>query len=131
MTNSTTATVETLTAEVRVLMVGSRQVTLSVYGQLDEVGPEDIEPFGRVNPRDARSVPVAPRLAAQQEQDRRGTRRPQAEASHGDRGHPTGHGHRPVGAGLGGGGVSDVIDDNAVPSDAFEGRCGGRGGLCC
>lgn len=32
----TTATVETLTAEVRVLMVGNRQVTLSVYKQLDE-----------------------------------------------------------------------------------------------
>jgi hypothetical protein len=31
------AKVEVLTAEVRVLMVGSRQVTLSVYSQLDEV----------------------------------------------------------------------------------------------
>ena len=40
MTNTTTATVETLTAEVRVLMVGSRQVTLSVYNQLDM--PENI-----------------------------------------------------------------------------------------
>ena len=53
MSNSTTATVETLTAEVRVLMVGSRQVTLSVYNQLDEVPYADIEPFGRVRPRDA------------------------------------------------------------------------------
>jgi hypothetical protein len=42
------AEVQTLTAEVRVLMVGNRQVTLSVYRQLDEVKPEDIEPFGRV-----------------------------------------------------------------------------------
>lgn len=49
----TTATVETLTAEVRVLMVGSRQVTLSVYGQLDEVKQNEIEPFGRVSPKDA------------------------------------------------------------------------------
>jgi hypothetical protein len=47
------ATVEVLTAEVRVLMVGSRQVTLSVYGQLDKVSPDQIRPFGRVAPRDA------------------------------------------------------------------------------
>lgn len=52
MTNSTTATVETLTAEVRVLMVGSRQVTLGVFGQLDEVEYGQIEPFGRVRPKD-------------------------------------------------------------------------------
>lgn len=44
-----TATVETLTAEVRVLMVGNRQVTLSVYRQLDKVDLMEIEPFGRVN----------------------------------------------------------------------------------
>jgi hypothetical protein len=43
-----TATVETLTADVRVLMVGSRQVTLSVYRQLDSVAPRDFEVFGRV-----------------------------------------------------------------------------------
>jgi hypothetical protein len=42
------ATVEVLTAEVRVLMVGSRQVTLSVAKQLDQVDPDDIEPFGRI-----------------------------------------------------------------------------------
>jgi hypothetical protein len=48
MTAQTTAHVEVLTAEVRVLMVGSRQVTLSVYRQLDPVEPEAIEPFGRV-----------------------------------------------------------------------------------
>jgi len=43
-----TATVEALSAEVRVLMVGSRQVTLSVYRQLDRVPDDEIEPFGRV-----------------------------------------------------------------------------------
>ncbi len=48
MTATTTAHVEVLTAEVRVLMVGSRQVTLSVFRQLDHVRPGHIEPFGRV-----------------------------------------------------------------------------------
>ena len=48
MTTIETATVEVLTAEVRVLQVGRRQVTLSVFRQLDFVGPGDIEPFGRV-----------------------------------------------------------------------------------
>lgn len=43
-----TATVEVLTAEVRVLMVGHRQVTLSVFRQLDRVYPPAIEAFGRV-----------------------------------------------------------------------------------
>jgi len=43
-----TATVETITAQVRVLMVGSRQVTLSVARQLDSVEPAEIDPFGRV-----------------------------------------------------------------------------------
>lgn len=43
-----TATVETLTAEVRVLMVGNRQITLSVARQLDEISLDQIEPFGRV-----------------------------------------------------------------------------------
>lgn len=42
------ARVEVLRAEVRVLMVGSRQVTLSVARQLDTVEPRKIEPFGRV-----------------------------------------------------------------------------------
>lgn len=46
------ATVETLTAEVRVLMVGSRQVTMSVYNQLDVMPHTCIEPFGRVNPKE-------------------------------------------------------------------------------
>ena len=48
-----TATVETLTAEVRVLMVGNRQITLSVAKQLDRMDPYEyptdaFEPFGRV-----------------------------------------------------------------------------------
>lgn len=54
MSGSKTATVEALAAEVRVLMVGSRQVTLSVYNQLDVVPPDGIEPFGRVSPKGAR-----------------------------------------------------------------------------
>lgn len=45
---SSTATIETLTAEVRVLMVGNRQVTLSVARQLDRAPLEEVEPFGRV-----------------------------------------------------------------------------------
>lgn len=50
---SNSATVETLTAEVLVLMVGNRQVTLSVYRQLDSVPKtaseiEHFEAFGRV-----------------------------------------------------------------------------------
>ena len=48
MSNQHTAKVEVLTAEVRALMVGSRQVTLSVYRQLDDVSWSEIEPFGRV-----------------------------------------------------------------------------------
>ena len=47
--NAKQATVELLTAEVRVLMVGSRQVTMSVFNQLDVVHPDCVEPFGRVN----------------------------------------------------------------------------------
>jgi hypothetical protein len=42
------AKIEVLRAEVRVLVVGSRQVTLSVARQLDVVEPRKIEPFGRV-----------------------------------------------------------------------------------
>jgi hypothetical protein len=48
MSGKSTATVETLTAEVRVLMVGSRQVTLSVVRQLDIAKPDQIMPCGRV-----------------------------------------------------------------------------------
>jgi hypothetical protein len=42
--------VQVLTAEVRTLVVGSRQITMSVYEQLDCVRPDEIEPFGRVSP---------------------------------------------------------------------------------
>lgn len=52
------ATVELLTAEVRVLMVGSRQVTLSVARQLDHVGLSGIEPFGRVRIGDSEQVVI-------------------------------------------------------------------------
>ena len=48
---TTTATVEVLTAEVRVLMVGSRQITRSVYRQLDIVPYDQVEAMGRVNER--------------------------------------------------------------------------------
>jgi hypothetical protein len=48
MSGVQTATVETLTAEVHVLKVGSRQITLSVAKQLDEVPYKDMEPMGRV-----------------------------------------------------------------------------------
>ena len=44
----TTATVETLTAEVRVLKVGNRQITLSVAKQLDRCQLGELEPMGRV-----------------------------------------------------------------------------------
>lgn len=47
--------VEVLTAQVRVLMVGSRQVTLSVFRQLDEVDFEEVTPFGRVRDRNSDS----------------------------------------------------------------------------
>lgn len=60
MTGAATATVETLTAEVRVLMVGSRQVTLSVYRQLDWLEASAIVAFGRVSTgrkRDEDEVP--------------------------------------------------------------------------
>ena len=55
--STNTATVETLTAEVRVLMVGSRQITLSVARQLDSYNIFDtydhfdldqFVPFGRI-----------------------------------------------------------------------------------
>ncbi len=49
MTDTKTATVEVLTAEVRVLMVGSRQITLSVFRQLDIVPYDSCIPMGRVN----------------------------------------------------------------------------------
>lgn len=46
--SETIASVNVLTAEVRTLMVGNRQVTQSVYRQLDWVNSSSIEPFGRV-----------------------------------------------------------------------------------
>jgi hypothetical protein len=52
------ATVQTLTAEVRTLMVGSRQVTLSVFNQLDTRPVDEIDVFGRVRHRDASSDSV-------------------------------------------------------------------------
>lgn len=45
----TAATVDVLTAEVRALMIGSRQVTLSVFRQLDCTDWRKVIPFGRVN----------------------------------------------------------------------------------
>ena len=53
-----TATVETLVAEVRVLMVGSRQITLSVAKQLDRVHPDELEAFGRINTGDQEGIEV-------------------------------------------------------------------------
>lgn len=48
-TNGTnTATIETLTAEVRVLQVGNRQITLSVVKQLDRNHYANLEPMGRI-----------------------------------------------------------------------------------
>ena len=44
----TTATVEMLTATVRILQVGNRQVTLSMAKQLDRVHYTAVEPLGRV-----------------------------------------------------------------------------------
>lgn len=48
MSTIATATVETLTAEVRALHVGQKQITLSVAKQLDRCSYEQLEPFGRV-----------------------------------------------------------------------------------
>jgi hypothetical protein len=48
MSNSHEPSVETLTAEVRILQVGAGQVTLSAARQLDHADPSEIEPFGRV-----------------------------------------------------------------------------------
>ncbi len=58
---TTAARVEVLTAEVRILQVGSRQITLSVARQLDQADPGDIEPFGRIrtgarNPNSATDI---------------------------------------------------------------------------
>jgi hypothetical protein len=50
MTGTSAAAIRTLTAEVRVLMVGPRQITLAAFGQLDYAEPGQLELFGRVNP---------------------------------------------------------------------------------
>ena len=60
MSDKQEATVEVLTAEVRVLQVGRRQVTLSVVRQLDWANPADVEPFGRVRTSD--DLPGRPRV---------------------------------------------------------------------
>ena len=52
MSSDSEPKVEVLTAEIRVLQVGSKPVTLSAYRQLDHVEPGEITPFGRVRDRD-------------------------------------------------------------------------------
>lgn len=49
MSETQAAVVQTLTAEVRTLVVGARQVTMSVAKQLDVVSLADLRVFGRVN----------------------------------------------------------------------------------
>ena len=49
MNTTTSATIETLTAQVRTLVVGSRQITLSVAKQLDVVELSQLRVFGRVH----------------------------------------------------------------------------------
>ena len=51
MSDSPTATVETLTATVREVVVDGRRVTMSAYNQLDEVTPDEVIPMGRVRPK--------------------------------------------------------------------------------
>jgi hypothetical protein len=48
MSSSSEPLVESLTAEIRVLQVGSKPVTLSAARQLDLVNASEIKPFGRV-----------------------------------------------------------------------------------
>lgn len=64
MNAQVTATVELLTAEVRVLTVGARQITASVAKQLDQVGWHEAEPFGRVRLGDGRCVAIGRRRGA-------------------------------------------------------------------
>ena len=52
MSGRKTATIETLTAKVMVVLVGSKQVTSGVWRQLDHESWEKITPFGRVRPPD-------------------------------------------------------------------------------
>ena len=44
-------TAEVLTAEVRILMAGTRKLTMAKYEQLDHCPADKIEPLGRVHPR--------------------------------------------------------------------------------
>jgi hypothetical protein len=48
MSSASDPAVEVLTAEIRVLQVGSKPVTLSAARQLDSVDGSAIKPFGRV-----------------------------------------------------------------------------------
>ncbi len=48
MSSASEPAVEVLTAEIRVLQVGSKPVTLSAARQLDSVDGSAIKPFGRV-----------------------------------------------------------------------------------
>jgi hypothetical protein len=48
MSSSSEPSVESLTAEIRILQVGSKPITLSAARQLDSVHAADIRPFGRV-----------------------------------------------------------------------------------
>lgn len=48
MSSPSEPSVESLTAEIRVLQVGSKPVTLSAARQLDLVNASEIKPFGRV-----------------------------------------------------------------------------------
>jgi hypothetical protein len=50
MSGKETATIVTLTASVKTMMLNSRQITLTILKQLDTVDVADVEPFGRVNP---------------------------------------------------------------------------------
>lgn len=54
---SRSASVDLLTAEVRAVMIGNRQVTLSVYRQLDTVPYAHIEAWGRVRPGNSDAAP--------------------------------------------------------------------------
>ena len=53
------ASVEVLTAEVRVLQVGNGQITRSMYRQLDEAGPDQFEPLGRVKDNKRIALPAS------------------------------------------------------------------------
>jgi len=50
------AEIITVTAEVRVVMVGSRQITMSVANQLDWIDWQDIDPMGRVSMKDEDAI---------------------------------------------------------------------------